>query len=86
MSNLLKGAALFIGGALAGAAAILALSPETAKKVRDDLSDVAGEVKKRAQECCEQVKEQGAKIKEQVQSQLQEQSKIQSDKVQSTKE
>ena len=56
MANLFKGAALFIGGAIAGAAAAMLLSPQTAEKVRHELSDLATEAKKRAQGYCEQVK------------------------------
>lgn len=40
MSNLFKGASLFIGGAIAGAAAMLLLSPENLEKVRKEVSDL----------------------------------------------
>ena len=56
MNNLFKGAALFIGGALAGAAAALLLTPKTGEEVRHELSDLATEAKKRAHDYCEQVK------------------------------
>ena len=58
MNNLLKGAAFFIGGALVGATAALLLTPKTGEEVRNEISDLACEAKKRAQECCDQVKEQ----------------------------
>ena len=41
MSNLLKGAALFVGGALVGAAAALLLTPKPGEEVRKDLADLA---------------------------------------------
>lgn len=44
MSNLFKGAALFIGGAIAGAAAMLLLSPENLEKVRKEVSDLKSRV------------------------------------------
>lgn len=56
MSNLLKGAALFVGGALVGAAAALLLTPKTGEEVRKDLADLAEEAKKHAQDYCERVK------------------------------
>lgn len=48
---------MFIGGAVAGAAAVLLLTSENGKEVREKLSGFASEAKKRAQEFCEQVKE-----------------------------
>ena len=57
MSQLFKGAALFIGGALVGAAAALLLTPKTGEEVRKELADLADEVKKHAQEYCEQLKQ-----------------------------
>ena len=45
MSNLFKGAALFIGGAIAGAATMLLLSPEDLEKVRKEVSDLKSRVK-----------------------------------------
>lgn len=56
MSNLFKGAALFVGGALIGAAAALLLTPKTGEEVRKDLADLAEEAKKHAQDYCERVK------------------------------
>jgi gas vesicle protein len=58
MNNLFKGATLFIGGVLAGAAAALLLTPKKGEEIRQDLSDLACEAKKRAQEYCEKVKEE----------------------------
>jgi len=62
MSNLFKGAALFLGGAIAGAAAALLLSPKTGEQVRKDISDLAAEAKKRAQEYCDQVKKEAEQV------------------------
>lgn len=61
MSNLFKGAALFIGGALVGAAAALLLTPKTGEEVRKEIADLAEEAKKQAQGYCEQVKQDLAK-------------------------
>jgi gas vesicle protein len=75
MSNLFRGAALFIGGALVGAAAALLLTPKTGEEVRKDLADLAGEAKKQAQDYCEQVKKEVAKAEaavEAVTAQIQE--------------
>ena len=58
MSNLFKGAALFVGGALIGAAAALLLTPKTGEEVRKDLADLAEEAKKHAQDYCERVKKE----------------------------
>jgi gas vesicle protein len=57
MNNLFKGAALFIGGALAGATVALLLSPKTGEEVREQIKDFADETKKRMQEYCEQLKQ-----------------------------
>jgi gas vesicle protein len=57
MSQLFKGAALFVGGALVGAAAALLLTPKTGEEVRKEIADLADEVKKNAQEYCEQAKQ-----------------------------
>ena len=57
MNNLFKGAALFVGGALAGAAIVLLLPPEKREEIREQLTDLVDEAKKRAQEYCEQVKQ-----------------------------
>ena len=56
MSNLFKGAALFVGGALVGAAAVVLLSAKTDGQVQNDLSDLLAGVKKRVKECYNQVK------------------------------
>ena len=61
MSNLFKGAALFVGGALIGAAAALLLTPKTGEEVRKEIADLAEEAKKQAQNYCEQVKKEVAK-------------------------
>ena len=57
MNNLFKGAALFIGGALAGATAALLLSPKTGEEVREQIKDLADDAKKRVQDYCEQLKQ-----------------------------
>ncbi len=56
MKDLLKGAALFIGGAMVGAAAALLLTPKTGEEVRQQIAEVAEDAKKKVQEYCEQVK------------------------------
>ena len=56
MSNLFRGAALFIGGALVGAAAAMLLTPKTGEEMRQQLADYADEAKKHMQEYCEQLK------------------------------
>ena len=56
MSNFLKGVAVFVGGAVAGAAAAVLLSPKTGKEVREELGDLAKKAKDQAQKCYEQVK------------------------------
>ena len=56
MSSLSKGLALFIGGAMVGAAAALLLTPKKGEELRQELTDLAAEAKKRAQNYCEQVK------------------------------
>ena len=61
MSQLFKGAALFVGGALVGAAAALLLTPKTGEEVRKEIADLAEEAKKQAQNYCEQVKKEVAK-------------------------
>ena len=58
MSNLFKGAALFVGGALIGAAAALRLTPKTGEEVRKNLADLAEDAKKHAQDYCERVKKE----------------------------
>lgn len=58
MNSLSKGLALFIGGAIVGAAAAVLLTPKKGEEVRQELADLAAEAKKRAQNYCEQVKQQ----------------------------
>lgn len=58
MNSLSKGLALFIGGAIVGAAAAVLLTPKKGEEVRQELADLAAEAKKRAQDYCEQVKQQ----------------------------
>ena len=64
MSQLFKGAALFVGGALVGAAAALLLTPKTGEEVRKEHADLADEVKKNAQEYCEQAKQHLSEAKQ----------------------
>ena len=45
MARLLRGAALFIGGALAGAAAMMLLSDEKREQIKKELSDIVDEAK-----------------------------------------
>jgi gas vesicle protein len=45
MSNLFKGAALFAGGALVGAAAALLLTTKKGEEIRHELSDLVDEWK-----------------------------------------
>jgi gas vesicle protein len=70
MSNLFKGAALFVGGALVGAAAALLLTPKTGEEVRKEIADLAEEAKKQAQNYCEQVKKEVAKAEAAVEEKL----------------
>lgn len=76
MSNIVKGAALFIGGALVGAAAALLLAPKKGEEMRKDLSDLASEAKKQAQDYYEQVKkdlaEAEAKLEDAAEAKLKE--------------
>lgn len=58
MKNLIKGAALFAGGALLGAAAALLLAPKTGEEVRNDIKDMAEEAKKQMRDYCEKVKQE----------------------------
>lgn len=57
MGNLSKGLALFIGGAVVGAAAAILLTPEKKEEIRQNLTDLAAKAEKRAQEFCEQLKQ-----------------------------
>ncbi len=70
MSNLFKGAALFVGGALVGAAAALLLTPKTGEEVRKEIADLAEQTKKQAQDYCEQVKKDLAKAEAAVEEKL----------------
>ena len=56
MRELFKATSVFAAGALIGAAAGLLLAPKTGEQVREQIKDLAGEAKKRAQDFCEQVK------------------------------
>ena len=56
MNNLFKGAALFVGGAIVGAAVALLLAPKTGDEMRKDVADLMDDLKKGAQDYCEQVK------------------------------
>lgn len=58
MNDLFKGMALFLGGAVVGAAAALLLAPKSGEELRQDLAGMAEDVKKRTQEYCEQVKQE----------------------------
>ena len=68
MNGLSKGLALFVGGAIVGAAAALLLTPKKGEEVRQELADLAAEAKKRAQEYCEQVKQDLAEAKANVEA------------------
>lgn len=76
MSNIVKGTALFIGGAIVGAAAALLLAPKKGEEMRKDLSDLAAEAKKQAQDYYEQVKkdlaEAEAKLEDAAEAKLKE--------------
>ena len=70
MSNLSKGLALFIGGAVVGAAAALFLTTKKGEEIRQELSDLASEAKKRAQDYCEQVKQDLAEVQAEVEAEM----------------
>jgi gas vesicle protein len=70
MSNLSKGLALFIGGAVVGATAALLLTPKKGEEIRQELADLAAEAKKRAQEYCEQVKQDLAEAQHEVEAKI----------------
>lgn len=57
MSNLGKGAALFIGGAIVGATVALLLAPKSGEEIRQQMADYADEAKKRMRDYCEQLKQ-----------------------------
>lgn len=58
VKDLIKSTFVFAAGAVAGAALVLLLAPETGKEAREHLKDLAKDVKNRAQGFCEQVKDQ----------------------------
>lgn len=70
MNNLFKGAALFVGGAIVGAAVALLLAPKTGDEMRKDVADLMDDLKKGAQDYCEQAKVKAQQIKEQVQEEV----------------
>ena len=57
MNNLFRGAALFIGGALVGAAAAMLLTPKNGEEVRQQIADYAEEAKKHMQDYCDRSKQ-----------------------------
>ena len=57
MNNLFRGAALFIGGALVGAAAAMLLTPKSGEEVRQQIADYADEAKQHMQEYCDRLKQ-----------------------------
>ena len=58
MKELIKGAALFAGGALLGAAAALLLAPKNGEEMRNDIKDMAEEAKKQVRDYCEKLKQE----------------------------
>lgn len=64
--NLFKSSALLIGGALVGAAAALLFTTEKGAQVRQQMGELADEAKKRAQDYCEQVKNQMQEVAKEV--------------------
>ncbi len=56
MNDLVKGTMLLAGGIVIGAAAALLLAPQSGEETRKQISDLAGEAKKRATDYCEKVK------------------------------
>jgi gas vesicle protein len=57
VKDLIKSTFVFAAGVAAGAAVVLLLAPESGKEAREHLKDLAKDVKERAQEFCEQVKD-----------------------------
>ena len=57
MNNLIKGGLLFLGGAAVGATIALLLAPKTGEETRKQLSDLAEQAKKRAEEYSAIIKE-----------------------------
>ena len=72
MSNFSKGLALFVGGAVVGAAVAMLLTPKRGEEVRQELADLADEAKKRAQGYCEKVKQDLAQAEAKVAEQIKE--------------
>lgn len=62
MNDFFKGMALFVGGAIAGAATALLLSPKSGEELRKDIVDLAADAKKRTQEYYEQVKKEAQRV------------------------
>lgn len=62
MKDLVKGAALLLGGAVLGAAAALLLTPKTGEQVREQIKDITEDAKKRAQDYCDQLKKDLAEV------------------------
>ena len=56
MNNVVKSMALLVGGAIAGAAIALMLTPKTGEELRKEMRDLAEEAKKRTEDFCHQVK------------------------------
>ena len=57
MNNLSKGGFLFLGGAAVGATIALLLAPKTGEETRKQLSNLAEQAKKRAEEYSAKIKE-----------------------------
>lgn len=61
MNDFLKGATLFIGGAIVGAAAIMLLAPKAGEEARQKLADLAEQAKQQAEQCCDKKRKQTRK-------------------------
>ena len=57
MNNLIKGGLLFLGGAAVGATIALLLAPKTGEETRKQLSNLAEQAKKRAEEYSAKIQE-----------------------------
>lgn len=55
MNDLTKGVALFLGGAMVGAAVAMLLTPKTGAEMREQIANMASEAKDRAESCREQI-------------------------------
>ena len=55
MNDLTKGVALFLGGAVVGAAVAMLLTPKTGAEMREQIANMASEAKDRAENCREQL-------------------------------